>query len=368
MLQSALLFHQKFGKDIEANGFVVNPYDPCAANKMVRGKQHTITWHVDDLKSSHVDPKVNDEFIKWVNDKCGALSEVKVTRGDKHVCLGVTLDYSVKGCVKIDMVDYVQRDMLDAFKGNIGSRKVTTPANENLFKINRKSPLLSKEKHMEFHTMAAKGLFLTKRARPDIAPVIAFLCARVQSPSEEDWEKLCRMMTFLSQTKTDVLTLSCDKSGDIKWFIDASFAVHEDFKSHTGGTMTLGKGMIISSSTKQKINTRSSTEAELVGFDDMVSKVMWSKLFLEAQGYKVRKNIVFQDNMSTMQLAKNGLASAGKRSRHLNIRLFFMTDLIDRNELDVKCCPTEEMTSDFMTKPTQGKTFVRFRNDVMNLV
>ena len=85
-------------------------------------------------------------------------------------------------------------------------------------------------------------------------------------------------------------------------------------------------------------------------------------MFLEAQGYEIKENIVFQDNMSAIQLEKNGLASAGKRSRHLNIRLFFMTDLIKRKELTVQYCPTEEMDADYMTKPTQGQTFVKFRN------
>ena len=79
---------------------------------------------------------------------------------------------------------------------------------------------------------------------------------------------------------------------------------------------------------------------------------MWVKMFLQHQGVKIKENVVFQDNMSTVKLAENGLASAGKRSRHLNIRLFFMTDLIKRKEIEVRCCPTEKMTSDFMSKPT----------------
>ena len=69
-------------------------------------------------------------------------------------------------------------------------------------------------------------------------------------------------MTFLSQTKKDELTLLCDGSGVIQWHVDASFAVHDDYKSHTGAKMGLGKGAIISTSTKQKVNTRSSTEVE----------------------------------------------------------------------------------------------------------
>ena len=64
MLHSSLLFHRKFVKDLKSYGFELNPYDPCVANKMVNGKQLTVCWHVDDLKASHEDSEVIDEFMK----------------------------------------------------------------------------------------------------------------------------------------------------------------------------------------------------------------------------------------------------------------------------------------------------------------
>ena len=102
--------------------------------------------------------------------------------------------------------------------------------------------------------------------------------------------------------REDKLILSADDLHIIKWFVDASFAVHPDFKSHTGGSMTYGTGMPITKSRKQKLNTWSSTEAELVGANDMATMIMWTKLFMEAQGYKIKKNILYQDNKSTILL------------------------------------------------------------------
>jgi hypothetical protein len=96
----------------------------------------------------------------------------------------------------------------------------------------------------------------------------------------------------------------------VKTHIDTSFAVHADLKSHTGDVLTLGKGAAASGSTKQKVNTRTSTDAELIGLDDKIGKVMWTKHFLEAQGYDVKDTIVHQDNISTLKLAENELASA----------------------------------------------------------
>ena len=89
--------------------------------------------------------------------------------------------------------------------------------------------------------------------------------------------------------------------------------------------MNWGVGTPISTSTKQKLNARSSTESELIGVDDMMEKVLWSKLFLEEQGVHVKENIVLQDNQSAIWLEKNGRASAGKRTRALNIRYFLCT-------------------------------------------
>ena len=147
-------------------------------------------------------------------------------------------------------------------------------------------------------------------------------------------------MKFLKQTAEDKLTLKADGTGELKWYVDASFAVHPDFRSHTGATMTMGKGAVTSLSRKQGMNTRSSTEAEVVAADEVVGPMLWTKVFLEHQGYPVRKNVLFQDNRSAMLLEENGCKSAGKRSRHLNIRYFFVTDQKAKNNIQIEYCPT----------------------------
>jgi hypothetical protein len=191
MLQSAILFYKKLRDDLIKEGFEINPYDPCVANKIVSGKQLTVTWHVDDLKSSHIDPRVNDTCIKWLEKKYGdpKIGKVKAHRGKRHDYLGMTLDYSTPGEVKVDMTDYV-KGMINEFPEDLKKTSAVTPSNENLFKVNPKSRKLSKDKAEEFHTAVAKGLFASTRARPDIQPTIAFLCTRVREPTEEDWNKL----------------------------------------------------------------------------------------------------------------------------------------------------------------------------------
>ena len=112
----------------------------------------------------------------------------------------------------------------------------------------------------------------------------------------------------------------------IHWWIDASFAVHADYKSHTGACLSFGRGCPVNISSKQKIKTRSSTEAELVGINDAMALVLWCQLFIMGQGFDVCDNIIYQDNQSTMLLSNNGRHSSGKKTRHIEIRYYFITD------------------------------------------
>ena len=367
MLVSAMLFYKKFVADITKYGFELNPYDPCVANKMVNGKQMTISWHVDDVKASHKESKILDGFFQWVKDTYGSIGEVKITRGKIHEYLGMTLDYSVPGQVSINMIDYVKSMIANFPEEYLQGSKVASPWNENLFKVDDKSPALSDEMREQFHTSTAQGLFACKRARPDISPAIANLTTRVRTPNQDDWNKLVRMMKFLKQTQSDVLTLRADGSKTLKWHVDAAFAVHPDFRSHTGATMTMGKGAITSISRKQGMNTRSSTEAEVVAADEAVGPMLWTRRFLEHQGYEIKDNILFQDNQSAMLLESNGRKSAGKRSRHLNIRFFFVADQKAKGHIDIRFCPTDQMVGDYMTKPLHGSKFKEFRRTIMNM-
>ena len=363
MLEASMLWYKKLRSDLEENGFIFNAYDACIANKMVNGKQQTIRFHVDDLLSSHVDPRVNDDFFDWMNKKYGSIKPVKATRGKVHEYLGMTLDFRKKGKVKIRMDEYLKR-MLKAFPIKFDGKKgPSTPAGIDLLSIG-KGEKLNDEMREIFHTFVAKGLFLSKRARLDIAPTISVLSTRVQSPNEADWKKLVRLMMYLHGTQGMHLTLSANDLRTIKWYVDASFAVHPDFRSHTGGVMTMGEGGMQILSKKQKLNSRSSTEAELIGVDDSATQILWTKLFVEAQGYPVEDNLLYQDNKSSILLETNGRDSAGKRSRALNIRYFFITDQVKKGNVRIEYCPTDDMWGDFMSKPLQGQKFIDFRTKI----
>ena len=112
-----------------------------------------------------------------------------------------------------------------------------------------------------------------------------------------------------------------------RW-IDGAFANHSDMRSHTGGCLSLGRGMVTSKSLWQKLNTHSSTKAELVTVDDCLPQVLWTDLYLISQGYSTGETIICKDNKSAMLLAENGNQSSSQQTHHLNVRYYFVTDKI----------------------------------------
>ena len=100
------------------------------------------------------------------------------------------------------------------------------------------------------------------------------------------------------------LTLEADDLRPLRWLMDAAHAVHHDLIGHTGAGLTLGKGLVHSESTKWKINGKSVTEIELIGFDDVVAQILWTNCFVEAQGWSMSTK-VHQDNRSAMSLEHN---------------------------------------------------------------
>ena len=168
-------------------------------------------------------------------------------------------------------------------------------------------------------------------------------------------------MKHLSGTRDLALRLSALGALHVKWFADASFAVHPDMKSHAGCTVTMGRGSTVSNSAKQKLNTTSSTESELACGDATLKPLMWAELFVSALGHEPRVTMT-QDNVSTTKLMKNGKASSAKRTRHVNMQYFAIKDHLDRMEFELECCSTDDIWADFMSKPSQGRKFFEHRD------
>jgi len=150
-------------------------------------------------------------------------------------------------------------------------------------------------------------------------------------------------------------------------YTNASHATHLDMRGHTGGCIVMSDGVLHCRPSKQRLNTKSSTESELVGGSDYLPYPVWLLYFYEAQGYRITKKIMYQYNQSTMNFLINGRKSCGKQSRHTNIRFFWIADRLKEHGMNVEYCPTDATLADFYSKSLQGGLFKRMRDVVMGL-
>ncbi len=242
-----------------------------------------------------------------------------------------------------------------------------SPAADHLFKIRdpTEARLLPESQAVAYHHTVAQLLFLS-RVRRDTQTTVAFLTTWVKAPDEDDWGKLKRFLKYLKGTCSLKLTLAADSLTILHWYVDASHQIQDNCHGHTGAFFTLSAGAITSSSNKQKINTKSSTKSELVAVHDKSGDILWTHHFLEAQGYTISDNIIFQDNMSTLSLGKNGHTSSSKRTKHIKAKYFFIQHYYQTGEIYLCYCPTKHMWVDILTKPLQGLKFCQMRAILMN--
>jgi len=187
----------------------------------------------------------------------------------------------------------------------------------------------------------------------------------VKAPDVDDWCKLRRLMSFIKQTIDDERIMGADNLTEMLAFIDATHSVHPNMRGHTGGCITFGTGVVDTKSSKQKMNTRSSTETEVVGTSKYLPKNIFYKLFMEDQGYKLTSNKLAQDNQSQIRMANNGKASCSSNSKHNAIKYFWVTDRIKNGNIEIMHCPTKQMIADYFTKALQGALFHLFRRVIM---
>ena len=366
MIESALLWYTLYTEVLHKEGFELNPYDRCVANKTINGKQCTIGWYVDDNIISHVETSVVTNIIAKIE---GYFPGLVVERGKDLNFLGMEINFIGKGKMKLGLVQYIcgmieeLEEALIPYNENL-DRDYPHPAAKWLFTVKTETETLAEAKADIFRKFIAKLIWVMKRGRPDVEPTVAFLSTRVKEPDKDDWHKFKRLMCWIKKTKTDIRIIGADDLLNMIVMIDSAHAVHNDMRGHTGGITSFGTGIIDQKSSKQKMNTRSSTETEHVGTSEYLPKPVFFELFMGAQGYKPH-TILAKDNESEIRMLVNGKASCTSNSKHVAIKYFWCTDRIKKGKISVRHCPTEKMVADYMSKPLQGKLFISFRGHVL---
>ena len=360
-LEAAKLWYDNISTKLVTNGFEPNPYDPCVFNKINRdGLQITVALYVDDLLVTCEDERELDAFAAFL--RASYSGDITEHRGDIAEYLAMTFDFRTRGEVRVTMKKLID----DIIAGCGVTAERSTPATDELFNVREDAVQLDQIQKDYFRTYVAKLLYVAKRVRPEILAAVSFLTTRALICDADDLAKLHRILGYVKKTRDRGIVLRIGDSISVEAYIDAAYGVHTSSgKSHTGCAIVLGCGPVFVKSTKQKIVSKSSTEAELIALSDCASQAIWVANFIHAQGYDVGPVVLHQDNMSCMALIKRG-SPASERSRHIDIRYFWVKQLVDDKAAVVRHLATELMHANVMTKAVQGKQFIDERDRLTN--
>jgi guanyl-specific ribonuclease Sa len=357
-VEASRLWFEHLTSTLTAGGYIQNPYDRCVFNRTdEEGVQLTTCLHVDDLLVTCSSDAAASRLFAVL--ECSYPGKVKTKPGPVVDYLGMTLDFRCKGEVKITMDNNINQILEEC--GVTKGR--TTPAGEHLFDIREDDARLDPDAKRTFHSIVCKVLFVAMRVKPECMTAVSFLTGRVQDPGEDDQKKLYRLLGYLYETRGTGIVLRIGDEMKVSSYIDAAYGVHkESGKSHTGSFVTIGEGgPIYVSSGKQKVVTKSSTEAELIATSDKAGNGISLNHFLREQGHAMGPVTLHQDNTSTITLLKRG-GPASERTRHLSIREFWLTQQINDGVVTIQHLPTEAMYANILTKPVvQGAQFQKER-------
>ncbi len=245
-------------------------------------------------------------------------------------------------------------------------KRAETPYTKQLFN-NRNIELLDDEGQTRMRSNIAKVLYLAKRVRPDLLLATSVLTSRVNKYNRDDEGKLERIFNYINNTKDMELKLYDNIEGDeviLKIYVDASYGAYDDGKGQSAYGFSLGEGMFLVKSKKQKVVGKSSTGAEVIAIDDAACEGVHLMNVLKSCGYKCRKAIMNEDNISAIKIVNGGIESMNK-TKFMRVRIAHVKEMIEQEGIEVVHCPTNSMIVDILTKPISGNQFKKLRDQML---
>jgi len=271
-VQAALIWYKMFVSTLKGMGFELNRYDLCVANAEIEGSQQcTIGFYVDDLLGTHKKKSVLENIRQVIENEYG---DIGVSISDIFTYLGINFKINRKNkWTEATMISHLKDAIQDFEKiGSLDGRKVMTLATGSLFEVDEDSPILDEGKQRAFRSIVMKVVYVAKRVCLDLLTTTAFLTTRQGKGTSQDWKKLRRLLQYIQNTIDMPFIFAADEMNRFHTFNDVAYAVNMDRKSQTGGLVTFGRGAVHGQSTKQRLNTKSSTEGEIVSCSDYLTE------------------------------------------------------------------------------------------------
>jgi len=306
-------------------GYECSKTDQCVFRKRVGNRIFIFLLYVDDILAQ-VNKQEAERLRVHLKKHFG---EVQFEIGERLSYLGMQINAKDEGTT-VDMSFYIKKRLEGTMVKGQASQ-----GNHSSFIVNEESQLLGECERKYFHSTMVKLLYLAKRARPDILTLVIFLCMRVQYASEQDKEKLERVLGCLKWTEGQVLVLKPCMTGEIVAYVDAAYAIHNDSKSDTGVIIYVGDTLVYVSSKKQKCMSKSPTEAELIGLTDNLGLIELFHEFVEfVTMKKVNPPTIYQDCNAVVSLVTKGEGQT--RTKHLRARMNLGKEMVNKRKGDRK--------------------------------
>ena len=333
-------FHLRLDNVLKQIGFLPTVADPCVYQKNTKWGTHRICTHVDDIFSNSPSLQARIKF----EDALKKEFEIKGAY-DKISYLGMTIEKDKTG-IKVSQEGYVD-NIITKYKDQINNRIINTPSVASL--TSRDENRTTMKGKTQYASLIMGLMYLARFTRPDILFTVTYLATKCQSPTDEDYAKGLRVIQYLSHHPHKHLQYNAGQA-KIEVYCDASHLLHEDGKGHSGAVVMFAGNHIYSQSSKQKIQARSSTEAELIALDDITTYVVWLRHLLHELGINQSKaSTIYQDNISGMEIIEGG--GQFKRTKHMVGKHGYVRDQIRNNIIELIYKKTRDMIADLHTKP-----------------
>ena len=342
--QAARQWYQRLNDHMKKNGFKNTEADQCMYYK-INDKEYTvIALYVDDLI---VMAKTKDD-INQVSKQLKQDFDMKEL-GEVKYCLGIQVNRDrQQKKIWINQEAMIQRV---AKRFQVDECKPTyLPAD-----VNSKLKIVvndgeDKSSEMPYRELVGSLMYIMVCTRPDICNAVGDVSRFCENFANEHWMAALKILKYLKTTQDYSLVFDGEKVQDLQAHADASWASDEDTaRSVTGYVMTVNSTAVSWKSQRQKTVAMSSTEAEYMALFAATQEVIWlRRLLKEVKIEKLKPTIVFQDNKSTIMLAKN--PTQHSRTKHINTKYHFVREMVKNEEIEVVYKCTEDMIADVLTK------------------
>lgn len=347
--QSPRCWNSRFTSFMKKCKLQTSTADPCLFYRRINGKALYVVIYVDDGLVVGDDESEVNQFIQSLQE------EFQITHGSLDNFLGMEIRQG-ENSIRISQEAYIV-SILKRFHME-DANPISTPAirNEEV----DKSEKLSSE--VPYREAVGCLMHLTVVSRPDIAYAVSKVARSVNEPTRQNWLDVKRILRYLKGTK-DLGIVYRKNSDSLTVFSDADYAGDKKTRRSTSGVVaTLSEGAITWMSQLQKTVALSTTEAELVAACEGAKEAVWLERLLAEMLEKKEVPLLYVDNASAVKLAKN--PGFHKRSKHVDVRHFYIRELIAEKKIQVEHIPGSKQLADILTKPLEKVKFEMFRSEI----